>query len=141
MTDTGVALQATVAGTLHAYNAQNVTNELWHSDMIPSRDAIGNFAKYVAPTVANGKVYMATFSNRLNVYGLFPPPTLTVVLSGADILLSWPTNHASAFVLQVNTDLSGSTWSNVTSSITISNGFFRTAIPATNAATFYRLKK
>jgi hypothetical protein len=31
-----------------------------------------DFAKYVPPTVANGKVYLATFSNRLNVYGLLP---------------------------------------------------------------------
>ena len=29
-----------------------------------------NFAKYVPPTVANGKVYLATFSNLVNVYGI-----------------------------------------------------------------------
>jgi len=29
-----------------------------------------NFAKYVSPTVAEGKVYLATFSNKLAVYGL-----------------------------------------------------------------------
>ena len=32
---------------------------------------LGNFAKFTPPTIANGRVYMATFSNQLVVYGLF----------------------------------------------------------------------
>jgi hypothetical protein len=59
-------------GILRAYNAQNVSTELWNSDQVKTRDAVGNFAKFVPPTVANGKVYLATFSNRLNIYGLLP---------------------------------------------------------------------
>src|SRR5262249_28202315 len=72
--------QAVRPGILHAYDAQNVTNELWNSEQFSARDSIGTYAKFVAPTVANGKVYMATFSGRLNVYGLFPsgPPVLYV---------------------------------------------------------------
>ena len=66
---TSDANQAVVPGTLHAYNAQNVSSELWNSDTVP-RDTLGNLAKFVPPTVANGKVYMATFSGRVNVYGL-----------------------------------------------------------------------
>ena len=31
---------------------------------------LGDFAKFTPPTVANGRVYMATFSNQLVVYGL-----------------------------------------------------------------------
>jgi uncharacterized protein (TIGR03437 family) len=58
------------AGTLHALAAADLTNELWNSDMNPSRDGLGNLAKYTAPTIANGKVYVPTFSNRLVVYGL-----------------------------------------------------------------------
>jgi hypothetical protein len=135
------ANQATVAGTLHAYDAQTVSRELWHSDMVPSRDALGNFAKFVAPTVANGKVYMATFSNRLNVYGLFPPLPLTINLSGTNVLLSWPTNNASGYTLQGNTNVSLNTWSVVGASQTISNGFYWTTVPATSSATFYRLKR
>ena len=57
-------------GILHAYDAQNVSRELWNSQMISSRDGMGNFAKFVPPTVANGKVYLATFSGQLDVYGL-----------------------------------------------------------------------
>ena len=57
-------------GILHAYSAVNVGQELWNSEQISSRDSVGSFSKFVPPTVANGKVYLATFSGRLNVYGL-----------------------------------------------------------------------
>ena len=59
-------------GVLCAYDAQNVSRELWNSDQAGARDQVGGFAKFVPPTIANGKVYLATFSNRLNVYGRRP---------------------------------------------------------------------
>lgn len=58
------------AGTLHALLASNVNTELWNSEMNPSQDQLGTLAKYTAPTIANGKVYVPTFSNQLAVYGL-----------------------------------------------------------------------
>jgi hypothetical protein len=73
---TGDANQSVRPGILHAYDAQNVSRELWNSQMLSSRDSVGNFAKFVPPTVANGKVYLATFSGRLDVYGLLPPSIL-----------------------------------------------------------------
>jgi hypothetical protein len=75
---TGDANQAVRPGILHAYDAQNVTNELWNSEQISARDSVGSYGKFVPPTVSNGKVYLATFSNRLNVYGLLPagPPVV-----------------------------------------------------------------
>jgi hypothetical protein len=64
------ANQATVAGTLRALDADNLQNELWNSDHDPQgSDAVGNFAKFCPPVVANGKVYVATFSRGLVVYG------------------------------------------------------------------------
>lgn len=66
----GDANHSILPGILHAYSAQNVGLELWNSQQISSRDAVGNFAKFVPPTVANGKVYLATFSGRLDVYGV-----------------------------------------------------------------------
>ena len=56
-------------GTLRAYNAQKVSHELWDSDKIPG-NAVGKFAKFVPPTIANGKVYVATWDNQVQVYGL-----------------------------------------------------------------------
>ena len=70
--------QNAVAGTLHAFDATNLTNELWNSDQNSARDALGNVAKFAAPTIANGKVYVSTFSNQLVVYGLLSNAPLTV---------------------------------------------------------------
>jgi uncharacterized protein (TIGR03437 family) len=61
-------------GTLHAYDASNLANELWNSDMNPARDQMSPITKFVAPTVANGKVYVPGNSNEVTVYGLFRPP-------------------------------------------------------------------
>lgn len=71
----GNANNSVVPGVLQAFDATDVTRELWNSNWNSKRDSIGKFAKFVPPTIANGKVYMATFSNKLNVYGLNPPPT------------------------------------------------------------------
>jgi hypothetical protein len=63
-------MNKTVAGTLRAYKATDLTRELWNSDMDASGDdRIGNFAKFSPRVVANGKVYIGTFSRELAVYG------------------------------------------------------------------------
>ncbi len=60
----------TVPGILRAYDASDLSHELWNSKMRPARDDGGMFAKFCAPTVVNGRVYLSTFSNQLAVYGL-----------------------------------------------------------------------
>jgi hypothetical protein len=59
-----------VPGAIHAFDAKNITTELYNSDQIPTRDAMGTFVKMSTPVVANGKVYVNTQSNVLPVYGL-----------------------------------------------------------------------
>lgn len=126
-------------GVLRAYNAQSVDTELWNSERLSSRDSVGSFAKYCPPTVANGKVYLATFSNRVNVYGLLPSPTIGVVKSGTNVLLSWPTNGFPGFKLQTNLNPRTDTWSNDTHGVVVTNGTFRVTVPVATNATFYRL--
>ncbi len=57
-------------GILRAFDANDVTKELWNSRQNVSRDGVGNYAKFSAPTIADGHVYLPTFSNRVVVYGL-----------------------------------------------------------------------
>jgi hypothetical protein len=68
----GDANQGVVPGMLRAYNAETL-EVLWDSSL-PADDTL-MFAKFSPPIVANGKVYAASFSNMLSVYGLRPPPT------------------------------------------------------------------
>ena len=63
------------AASLHAYDASNLTNELWNSDQ-KSGDALGNLPGFSGAIVANGKVYVPTFSNQLVVYGLLNGPVM-----------------------------------------------------------------
>jgi hypothetical protein len=69
------AMNKTVAGTLRAFKATDMTQELWNSDMDPAGDdRLGSFAKFSPPVVANGKVYIGTFSRELAVYGRLDEP-------------------------------------------------------------------
>ena len=75
-----------VSGVLRAFDASDLSHELWNSRSNAARDDLGNFAKHFPPTIANGHVYVASFSNQLNVYGLLTAPTgttLSVVSSTA----------------------------------------------------------
>jgi outer membrane protein assembly factor BamB len=64
------ALTETVPGVLRAFDATTL-QQLWSSDSDTNAPAdVFNFAKNCPPTIANGKVYLATFSDKLNVYGL-----------------------------------------------------------------------
>jgi hypothetical protein len=69
MTISKDANQAVVGGVLRAFDAGDVSKELWNSQQNAARDAYGNFPKFNPPTVYNGKVYQATFSKQLCVYG------------------------------------------------------------------------
>jgi hypothetical protein len=80
-------------GILRAYDASNVTRELWNSQQNAARDSLGNFSKFSPPTVANGKVFVASLSRKVVVYGLIGPAsgnTAPVPGAGADQSLASP---------------------------------------------------
>ncbi len=57
------------ASILRAYDASNISNELYDSTQAGSRDTAGQALKFTVPTIAGGKVFVGT-SNELDVYGL-----------------------------------------------------------------------
>ena len=92
-----------VNSVLIAFDAQDVSKELWRSDQAAD-DAVGLFAKFVPPTIADGKVFVATYGNDeplrkyymndrpqqfpnhyyVAVYGLLPNPRYQVVDQNKD---------------------------------------------------------
>lgn len=56
-------------GILRAFDANDITKELWNNNLSPV-DAAGKYAKFASPAIANGHVYLPTFSDQVVVYGL-----------------------------------------------------------------------
>jgi hypothetical protein len=73
-TSNGIVWAVAQGGTavLRAYDAINLTTELYDSNQAGTRDQLGASVKFATPTVADGKVFVGT-SNSLTIFGEFPP--------------------------------------------------------------------
>ncbi len=118
------------SGVLHAYAADDILHELWNSLENPTRDDCNNYSKTAPPTIANGKVYLASFgtkntgSGQLCVYGLLPEgaapaPPSNVHASAGDlqISLSWAASK-DATTYTVARSGNGEPFETVTSGLT-----------------------
>jgi outer membrane protein assembly factor BamB len=66
--DLGDSWHETADGKMYAFDASDVNKVLWSSDMNPG-DNMGKYAKFSPPVVANGRVYVASFDQKIVVYG------------------------------------------------------------------------
>ncbi|HEY0184676.1 MAG TPA: hypothetical protein VGC09_17895 [Rhodopila sp.] len=55
--------QRGVNGIVLALDAEDVSQTLWTSELVSARDRLGLFAKFVPPTIAGGKLFVATYGN------------------------------------------------------------------------------
>lgn len=151
---TGDSWHESRPGILHAYDAEDVSHELWNSLQNPARDDCNNYSKMAPPTIANGKVYLASFgtqnigSGQLCVYGLLPngpvpaaPPELKTVQGDAQIALSWTTSpEAITYNIKRNptgggplvTIASGLTSTNYVDSAAYNGNTYRYVVTAVN---------
>lgn len=66
------AHENTTPAVLHAYDASNLAHELYNSNQATGgRDQFGPGNKFIAPTIAGGKVFVGT-TNTLAIFGLLP---------------------------------------------------------------------
>jgi outer membrane protein assembly factor BamB len=66
------AHENTTPAVLHAYDASNLAHELYNSNQATGgRDQFGPGNKFIAPTVAGGKVFVGT-TNTVAIFGLLP---------------------------------------------------------------------
>lgn len=99
---TGDSWHESRPGILHAYDADDVSHELWNSLEDAKRDDCNNYSKMAPPTIANGKVYLASFgtenvgTGQFCVYGLLPdgpapsaPNGLRTSVQDGVVALSW----------------------------------------------------
>ena len=131
---TSDASYSVVAGTLRAFDASNVSHELWDSDQNAARDTLGNFAKFALPTIANGKVYVPTFSNQLAVYGLVAntPPGVSIWLGPASVTLPADGQQQQFTATVAGTSNTAVTWSMSPSLGTLTaNGLYTAPYPGT----------
>ena len=67
------AVENTNPAVLHAYDARDLTRELYNSNQAPSgRDTFGTGNKFITPTIVNGRVYVGT-TNGVAVFGASGP--------------------------------------------------------------------
>jgi hypothetical protein len=62
------AVENSDPAVLHAYDATNLSKELYNSNQAGSRDQFGPGNKFITPTIVNGKVYVGT-TNGVAVFG------------------------------------------------------------------------
>jgi hypothetical protein len=93
---------------LHAYDASNLSHELYNSSVLQTRDAPGPEVHFAVPTVVNGHVYVGT-AQSVAVYGLTNgPPAIVNASASLDangFHLELPTSPGSTYVLQATTNL------------------------------------
>ncbi len=61
---------------LHAYDATNITHELYNSGQNASRDSAGASLRFTIPTIVDGHVYVGAIKE-VDVYGLLPSSNST----------------------------------------------------------------
>jgi hypothetical protein len=62
---------------LHAYDASDLSLELYNTNQAPNaRDQFGSKTKFGLPTIANGRVYVATTGGTVGAFGLYNSPRL-----------------------------------------------------------------
>jgi len=86
------ATENTSPAVLHAYNATNLTTELYNSNQAPGgRDQFGVGNKFITPTIASARVYVGT-TNDVGVFGLLNTSTLTPLQQWRSTYFGNPSN-------------------------------------------------
>jgi outer membrane protein assembly factor BamB len=101
---TGDSWHESRPGILYAYEGDDIRHELWNSLEMPARDDCGEYSKMAPPTIANGKVYLASFgtenigTGQFCVYGLLPavgasapapPANPRAAIANGSVALTW----------------------------------------------------
>jgi hypothetical protein len=85
------ATENTSPMNLHAYNATNLTKEIYNSNQAGTRDHSGGGNKYITPMIASARVYIGE-AGKVAVFGLLNDSTLTPLQTWRDTNFGNPSN-------------------------------------------------
>src|ERR1700738_3119190 len=96
----------TAQAVLHAYKANDLSQELYNSNQNPTRDNFGVNNKFITPTIFDGKVYAGT-QNSVGVFGLLAPTpasnvSATVMVAATPLVYNPMLFHWSQIVTLTN---------------------------------------
>jgi hypothetical protein len=129
---------------LHAYDALDLSHELWNSDQTGQRDTAGNAVKFVVPIITNGHVYVGT-QFELDVYGLFPgsdsapdaPTDLSATaVSSTRIQLNWTNNASNATGVKILRSIDGVNFTQVNTVARAATTFMDTGLTPSTTYTY-----
>ena len=130
---TGDSWHESRPGVLHAYDADDIRRELWNSLEVPERDDCGEYSKMAPPTIANGRVYLASFgmenvgTGQLCVYGLLPvagknlatPIGARADVARGNVALTWDPTPGATFYRVARSSSLESGWKTVATGLTM----------------------
>jgi hypothetical protein len=106
------------------------------SNAMPNKNGVGQVI------FAGNRVYALDGNNGIVAFDIVPPalpPQLDILLSGANVVISWPTS-ASGGTLKATPTLTSPTWTNVGTGTVVGTNYFVTNSAAPSSL-FYRLYK
>jgi outer membrane protein assembly factor BamB len=129
---TGDSWHESRPGVLHAYDADDIRRELWNSLEVSARDDCGEYSKMAPPTIANGRVYLASFgtenvgTGQLCVYGPLPvagkelatPTGAQAAVSRGNVALTWDPTPGAIFYRVTRSSSLESGWKTVGTGLT-----------------------
>lgn len=133
---------------LKAYNADNLTQQLWTSGQAANnRDQLGPVVKFTVPTVADGQVFVGT-SNQLVVYGPPVAPTsspaapsgLTLSAPAFNrVVLNWVDQSSNEDSFLIERSTGGGAWTQIATVSANATSYADTTVLATTSYS-YRIR-
>ncbi len=118
-TANGILWAVGADAVIHAYNAANITTELWNSNQNSARDGLPSVGHFQFPMVADGRIFVPTNAGTLAVYGLIAtqvPAKLAIIQQPGTSTADSPIVPAIKVAVQ---DASGATVTAATSSVSL----------------------